>query len=56
MALDQLDKLTQNQDAWESYEEERNTVSETLVVGETEFANIEKVSKHRFKFIFKLAI
>ena len=52
MALDQLDKLTQNQEAWESYEEERNAVSETLVAGETEFANIKKVSKYPFRFLF----
>lgn len=44
LALDQLDKLTQNQEAWESYEEERNDVSETLVAGETEFANIKKIN------------
>ena len=44
MALDQLDKLTENQEAWERYEEERNEVSEALVIGETEFGNIKKVS------------
>ena len=54
MALDQLNKLTQNQEAWENYEEERNAVSETLVAGETEFGEIKKVRLCFFRESIKM--